>query len=620
MTAASTPGLTVTLGLHGQWSGAFDGTLTVKNSGSEVLSDWSVTIDVLYPLRNVSNFSIEQHQRPDGSWQVTLRPPTWGASLQPGASASSYLQGVIPASAPLSSLDPSQVLTSPPISTVPSGSTTPAIQPPPPPAPAPAPAPVPIPVPVPAPVPVPVPAPAPVPTPTPGPATTAPTGSDRWGERFFAPYVDMGLYPVPDLVGLARQYGVGLLTLGFLQATPTDTSGWAGLEALSLSSDHEQARAIRAAIEALRASGGDVMVSMGGAAGTSLAQRYHQSGRDAAALAQAYGAVVNSLGLRQLDFDIEGAAIAEPQTLRLQMQAIALLQQSHTDLAVWLTLPVLPQGLTAEGLNTVRLALEQHARIDGVNVMAMDYGDSAAPPAVKGMGAYAIDAATATHQQLVDLFAAAGQSFSWQQLGVTPMIGYNDVTSEVFTLADAQLLEDFARDNGIGMLSMWSLTRDNPGQVGQVTATHTGLNTPAGGFAAIFGDFGSDPVLTGGERGASVPGPSTATDPITNPGGAVQRQRLTLTSGTTHINAQANVAEDLLISYSWGRQVVIDGFDPRQDRLDLLGFWGEGQQARLVDLGAIGTRIELGFNQQQITLTGVNIGQIGSEQLLIWAG
>lgn len=70
MTAASTPGLTVTLGLHGQWSGAFDGTLTVKNSGSEVLSDWSVTIDVLYPLRNVSNFSIEQHQRPDGSWQA----------------------------------------------------------------------------------------------------------------------------------------------------------------------------------------------------------------------------------------------------------------------------------------------------------------------------------------------------------------------------------------------------------------------------------------------------------------------------------------------------------------------------------------------------------------------
>jgi hypothetical protein len=39
----------------------------------------------------------------------------------------------------------------------------------------------------------------------------------------------MGLYPVPDLDGLARQYGVGLLTLGFLQATPSGQLGWAGL-------------------------------------------------------------------------------------------------------------------------------------------------------------------------------------------------------------------------------------------------------------------------------------------------------------------------------------------------------------------------------------------------------
>ena len=50
-----------------------------------------------------------------------------------------------------------------------------------------------------------------------------------------------------------------LLTLGFLQATPSGQLGWAGLDALSLSSDNEQARAIRTEIEALRASGGDVM-------------------------------------------------------------------------------------------------------------------------------------------------------------------------------------------------------------------------------------------------------------------------------------------------------------------------------------------------------------------------
>jgi chitinase len=415
---------------------------------------------------------------------------------------------------------------------------------------------------------------------------------------------------VPDLDGLARQYGVGLLTLGFLQATPSGGLGWAGLEALSLTSNHEQAEAIRSEIEALRASGGDVMVSLGGAAGVSLAQMYRQKGLGAEALAQAYGDAVDSLGLRKLDFDIEGAAIAEPETLRLQMQATALLQQSHPDLEVWLTLPVLPQGLTADGLNTVRIALEQGARIDGVNVMAMDYGDSAAPPALKSMGAYAIDAATNTHGQLVELFAAAGQNFGWGQLGVTPMIGTNDVTTEVFTLTDAQLLEDFAREKGLGMLSMWSLTRDNPGTVGQVTATHAGLDTPAGSFATLFGDYGSDPVLSGPVAG----------DPITNPSGTSERQRLVVDGSSTDLVTQAGVAEDVVVSYSWGRNLVINGFDPSRDRLDLLGFWGEGQQARLVDLGSAGTRVDLDFNQQRITLAGVSIDQLGSSQLLIWGG
>jgi hypothetical protein len=581
MTAASTPGLSVNLALTGQWSGAFEGTVSVTNSSGTNLSDWSLSFNSRYQLRNVSNFTVSQQQLSDSSWQVTLSPPSWGGSLAAGESASSYLQGVLPGGTQLSSLDPTLVLAGAPLSNDV--------------------------------------LPAPIPSiPTTEAIATAPAGSDLWGNSFFAPYVDMGLYPVPDLDGLARQYGVGLLTLGFLQATPSGQLGWAGLDALSLSSDNEQARAIRTEIEALRASGGDVMVSLGGAAGVSLAQVYRQRGLGADALAEAYGAAVDALGLRKLDFDIEGAAIAEPQTLQLQMQAVALMQQNHPDLEVWLTLPVLPQGLTGDGLNTMRIALEQGARIDGVNVMAMDYGDSAAPPALKSMGAYAIDAATNTHNQLVELFAAAGQSFSWGQLGVTPMIGTNDVTTEVFTLDDAQLLENFAHDKGLGMLSMWSLTRDNPGTVGQVTATHTGLNTPAGSFATLFGDYGSDPVLSGAVAGS--PGTSPSTDPIINPGESVARQKQTVAGGTTALNLQADIADDVVISYSWGRQLVVTGFDPSRDRLDLRGFWGEGQQAQLVDLGSAGTRVDLGFNQQQITLAGVAINQLGSDQLLIWAG
>jgi len=112
----------------------------------------------------------------------------------------------------------------------------------------------------------------------PMPTPTTPTNGDRWKEQFFAPYVDMGQYPVPDLDGLAKKYGVGLLTLGFMQASPSGKLAWAGYDVLTLDSMNEQALAIRAEIDALRAAGGDVMVSLGGAAGLSLAQSYAQRG------------------------------------------------------------------------------------------------------------------------------------------------------------------------------------------------------------------------------------------------------------------------------------------------------------------------------------------------------
>jgi chitinase len=47
-------------------------------------------------------------------------------------------------------------------------------------------------------------------------------------------------------------------------------------------------------------------------------------------------------------------------------------------------------------------------------------------------------------------------------VGVIPMIGKND-DSEVFSLADATSLAQFAKTNQIGLVSFWSIDRDQPG-------------------------------------------------------------------------------------------------------------------------------------------------------------
>ena len=59
------------------------------------------------------------------------------------------------------------------------------------------------------------------------------------------------------------------------------------------------------------------------------------------------------------------------------------------------------------------------------------------------MGSYAIDAATAADAQVASVLGISAGA-AWSKIAVTPMIGVNDVTDEVFTLANARQLEAFA--------------------------------------------------------------------------------------------------------------------------------------------------------------------------------
>jgi len=88
--------LNAQLSLSGQWNGTFEGQIIVTNTGNSAVSQWSATINSRYQLKNISDFSVTQTQLADGTWQVNLKPPSWGLNLGAGASSSSYCQGIIP--------------------------------------------------------------------------------------------------------------------------------------------------------------------------------------------------------------------------------------------------------------------------------------------------------------------------------------------------------------------------------------------------------------------------------------------------------------------------------------------------------------------------------------------
>jgi hypothetical protein len=120
---------------------------------------------------------------------------------------------------------------------------------------------------------------------------------------------------------------------------------------------------------------------------------------------------------------------------------------------------VLPSGLTPDGDAVLTGAAAAGVAISAVNVMAMDYGDGAAPNPNGQMGTFAIDAATATDAQVASALGIS-QDAAWSKVAVTLMIGVNDTSDEIFTVANAQQLAAFAATKHLAWLSMWSAARD----------------------------------------------------------------------------------------------------------------------------------------------------------------
>ncbi|AYN41161.1 sugar hydrolase [Streptomyces dangxiongensis] len=323
------------------------------------------------------------------------------------------------------------------------------------------------------------PAPTPAPTrstPTPTPTPTGSTGTGTASAAGFAPYVDTSLYPAFDLLGAAEATGVKNYNLAFVNDGGGCTPKWGGVT--DVNSD-----AVAAQIGSLRAKGGDVRVSFGGASGSELATTCSS----ADALATAYGKVVDAFKLTKVDFDVEGGALPNTAANTRRARAIAELQAQHPGLDVSFTLPVMPEGLTQDGVNLLADAKSNGVRTSTVNIMAMDYG-----PSYSGdMGTYAEQAATATQAQIKSVLELS-DSAAWKTVAVTPMIGVNDVSSEVFKVEDATQLVNFARSKGIGWLSMWSATRDKQcagGPKPTADATCSSISQDTNAFAKAFAAY-----------------------------------------------------------------------------------------------------------------------------------
>ncbi|WP_373310153.1 chitinase [Jeongeupia naejangsanensis] len=245
-------------------------------------------------------------------------------------------------------------------------------------------------------------------------------------------------------------------------------------------------------MQGLRALGGDVIISSGGWNANDLARRCS----DAASLAAVYQAQLDKFGVDHLDLDPEAGDVynnLEPAIVDRRSAALKILQDSFKargkTLTVSFTLGVHPvTGFASADLYVLQSAKNAGVEVAIVNPMIMDYYDG-----VSGnqMGARSVSALQGVFSQLKTLWPGKTDAQYWAMIGATAMIGQNDNPTEVFTLADAQLVRDFAVQQGMGRLAFWSLGRDNGNCAGNTAANWqcSGIVQQQWDFSRIFGNF-----------------------------------------------------------------------------------------------------------------------------------
>lgn len=250
---------------------------------------------------------------------------------------------------------------------------------------------------------------------------------------------------------------------------------WAGIQPSAL---------VQANLQSFVDANVDYIISTGGAAGAFTCST--ENGM------RAFINRYASSNLVGIDFDIEAgqsqAAIAS------LVKQVAAVQADYPNLRFSFTVATLgssngavtssPYGdLNVTGHNVLQAIHQQGLADYTINLMVMDYGNAVSGNCVVvngvcDMGKTAIQAAR-------NLNAKYGVPFN--RIELTPMIGMNDVTDEIFSLQDTDVMIQWAIANQLAGVHFWSLDRDKPCTLSNASPICSSLpNVSAWGFTNRF--------------------------------------------------------------------------------------------------------------------------------------
>ncbi len=292
-----------------------------------------------------------------------------------------------------------------------------------------------------------------------------------------APYVMPLANNPPDLPSVMSASGVKAFTLAFIVSNGNCTPAWesdAGLD--NVSSDTQMAPIINA----VRAAGGDVVVSFGGYGGTKLGETCGSP----QATASAEQAIIDKYGLHALDFDLEEPEYENATAINNELGAAQILQQNNSGLYESITLPGTTSGTGYFGQQLLNNAKSLGYTPNNYGIMPFDggfNGASSQTSALQGFNAI-----------LMNTFGwDSGTAYSHE--GVSLMNGRSD-SGEYFYQSDFQTVLNFAQSNHMARFTYWSVNRDRqcnpPDNNGTTSGTCSSVPQNDWDFTKIVAQFG----------------------------------------------------------------------------------------------------------------------------------
>ncbi|MFI9380057.1 glycosyl hydrolase family 18 protein [Kutzneria sp. NPDC052558] len=383
-------------------------------------------------------------------------------------------------------------------------------------------------------------------------AATAPKAATPLPTHVFAPYFETyqeGQSPS----ALAKQAGVKYLTLAFLQTAQQGscTLLWDGATAIGGGS-------FGAEIAALQAAGGDAIPSLGGYAADTTNTELADSCTDVSKIAAGFESLITTYNISRIDLDVEADSLNNSAGIDRRNKAIKLTEDwaaaNGRGIQFSYTLPTTPTGL-ATGLAVLQNAVSNQARVDVINLMTFDYYDNAQ----HNMATDTQTAVAGLINQITPLYPGKTQAQLYAMVGVTEMPGRDDYGSsgetgppEIFTVANATTVYNWAVSKGINTLSFWALQRDNGGCNGTPgNDSCSGIQQNTWDFSHVFAPFtsGSTPPPANDFSVAVNPGSAAV-----NPGGS--------TSATVQTAVTAGSAQNVALSVSGAPSGVTASVSP----------------------------------------------------------